>query len=317
LGKILVTGGSGFVGSQTVKALSEQGHIVYIVDRKVQPWSYNYVPKSCIFETEFDIVPDVEFDTVMHFAADHVVNESVTDPAKYYDNNVVKTKRLLDTLVERNIKRFIFSSSASVYGKHGETSHLLGENLSTDPQCSYASTKAVVELMLRDYDTAYGLKSVSLRYFNAAGADPDGNFGYVQEPQSHLIPIICRNARLGTPLKVFGNDYDTRDGTCVRDYAHTCDIAAAHVKAFEYLANGGKSEILNVGAGIGTSILGVLKTFKETTGVDPVLIFADRRAGDPAALVADISKAKKILNWTPHYTLTDIIKHAWAWENRK
>lgn len=252
----------------------------------------------------------------MHFASYIDAGESVAIPAKYYRNNVANTIAMLNTLCEHGIKRFIFSSSAAVYGEPERSP--IPESHPTRPLNPYGRTKLMVEQMLPDYERAYGLKWVALRYFNAAGAHPDGSIGERHEPETHLVPLALRaaNGRLGR-LTVHGTDYPTPDGTCIRDYVHVCDLADAHLRALEYLEQGGESRAFNLGNGGGFSVRRVIDSVERVTGRKVPVEYGPRRPGDPAVLVADATAAREILGWRPRYAdLDTIVEHAWAWERR-
>lgn len=314
--KILVTGGNGFIGSQVVTSLVEAGHDVTIVDFVGKKPG---VPGHCIERDyhAFFSYNKIKFDTVVHLAAEHLVEQSVTAPAKYYINNVIKMKHMLDAMVEVGIKNIIFSSSGNVYGRQGATGFPLTEDLYYDPENPYASTKVAGEMLIKDYARAYGINYVNFRYFNAGGADPECRFGYIQRPATHVIPILCNKILNKQPFTIFGNDYNTHDGTCVRDYVNVADIASAHLNALEFLDNGNKNQTFNLGGNsTGVSLKELVKYAAEVVGVEPIVNFGPRREGDPAILVANISKAKKLLGWEPKYDIKETIKHAWNWEQK-
>lgn len=313
--RILITGGGGFVGTQVSWELSNAGHNVTVVDRK-NP--VHYFPNIYRVDDYLNFITTTEetFDTVIHLAAEHLVEQSVTEPEKYYTNNVVKMKGLLDAMVERKIKNIVFSSSGNTYGRQGANGPL-SEDSYYDPENPYASTKVAGELLIKDYAKAYGLKYVTFRYFNAAGADPYARFGYVQRPATHVIPIICDKILKDELFTIHGTDYPTKDGTCVRDYVHVSDLARAHVKAIELIDSRLANQTFNIGGGsAGVSVQELVKYAGEIVGKEPMVVYGGRRAGDPAMLVADISKAAKILDWVPKYDIKDIIKHAWDWEEK-
>lgn len=316
MSKILITGGGGFVGTNVAWELFNAGHTITIVDRE-KPRSHmpgNYAVEDYLeFIASYD---DEKFDTIVHLAADHEVERSVKEPMKYYTNNVTKMKVMLDIMVARKINNIIFSSSGNTYGRQGQDG-ALREGLYFDPENPYASTKVTGELLIRDYAKAYGLNYINFRYFNAGGADPDCRYGYVQRPATHVIPILCNKIMKGEKFTIFGSDYPTKDGTCVRDYVHVKDLAVAHLQAVDYLNAGGRSETINAGGGNnGVSVLELVKHATEVVGREPVFEFGPRRAGDPAMLIADITKAKEVLGWSPKYTIQDTIRHAWNWENK-
>jgi UDP-glucose 4-epimerase len=257
-----------------------------------------------------------KFDAVFHFASFIQVGESVLEPAKYYRNNVAATLSLLEVMVKFKVKHFVFSSTAAVFGN--PTYSPIDEKHPKVPINPYGQSKLMVEKILEDFDRAYGLKSVSLRYFNAAGADPEGELGERHIPETHLIPLVLQAASgRRESISVFGQDYDTRDGTCVRDYIHINDLADAHVKAIDYLKKGNNSAAFNLGNGKGFSVKEIIDAAVKVTGKKIPVKYAERRAGDPPTLVADASLAQKVLGWTPEYqNVEDIISHAWAWEEK-
>ena len=320
--RILVVGGAGYIGSHMVKMLTAQGYSVTTLDNlstgyrdAVSAGEFIQVDLADreVLATLFSRQP---FDAVMHFASYIQVGESVKEPAKYYANNVTNTLNLLDAMVVNGIKRFIFSSSAAVYGDPHTVP--IPEDHSKDPINPYGRTKWMVEQILADYDQAYGLKSVSLRYFNAAGADPAGELGERHEPETHLIPLVLRAASGRAPnIKVFGRDYDTPDGTCVRDYVHVEDLCSAHRLAIDGLMQGKASNAYNLGNGSGFSVAEVIAAAERVTGRKIPVIDEPRRAGDPPRLVADARRARDELGWRPQYdSLDTIIAHAWAWEQQ-
>ncbi|BCB26569.1 UDP-glucose 4-epimerase GalE [Sulfurimicrobium lacus] len=317
---ILVVGGAGYIGSHMVKMLLGRGYGVTTLD------NLSSGHRDAVLGGEFvlgDLADRALLDklfrerkigAVMHFASFIQVGESVQNPAKYYENNVVNTLNLLDAMVAHNVKRFIFSSSAAVYGN--PIAVPIPEDHPKLPINPYGRTKWMVEQILEDYDRAYGLKSVSLRYFNAAGADPEGQLGERHEPETHLIPLILRAASGRAPdIKVFGRDYDTPDGTCIRDYVHIVDLCEAHLFAMERLMKGASSAAYNLGNGNGFSVAEVIATTERVTARKITVIDATRREGDPPRLVADASRARAELGWQPRFDRLDsIIEHAWAWE---
>jgi UDP-glucose 4-epimerase len=256
----------------------------------------------------------VRFDAVMHFASCIQVGESVEQPAKYYQNNVVNTLNLLNAMQTFDVKRFIFSSTAATFGEPQYTP--IDEGHPQQPINPYGRTKLMVEQALADYDRAYGMKSVCLRYFNAAGADPEGLLGERHDPETHLIPLVLQAASGRRPhISVFGRDYDTPDGTCIRDYIHISDLCAAHWLAMQSLAEGAESQAYNLGNGNGFSVQEVIDTACRVTGRKITVLDGARRAGDPARLVADATRARQKLGWQPVYPeLATIVEHAWRWE---
>ena len=321
--KILVLGGAGYIGSHTVYRLIEQGHKVVVFDNFETGYYEAIHPDAEVYEgdlrnrADIDNVFDEEsdIDAVIHFAANSLVGESMVKPLKYYDNNICGTKVLLESMVAHNINRIVFSSTAATYGEPIHTPIL--ENDPTNPTSCYGETKRAMERMFYWTEQAHGMKYVSLRYFNACGAHISGKIGEAHNPESHLIPIILQTAN-GTRdhISVFGTDYDTPDGTCIRDYIHVTDLAQAHILAVEYLINGGESDIFNLGNGVGFSVKEVIETAKKVTGKEIKVVEENRRAGDPAVLIASSEKAKKVLGWNPQYNeLSTIIETAWKWHS--
>ncbi|WP_460047061.1 UDP-glucose 4-epimerase GalE [Pseudomonas sp. S2_H01] len=256
---------------------------------------------------------DYSIDTVMHFASFIQVGESVTNPAKYYENNLGKTLRLLGCMAANDVRSFIFSSTAAIFGNPVKTS--IDEAHQTCPINPYGRSKLLLEQILPDYEQAYGMRYVCLRYFNAAGAQPDGSLGERHQPETHLIPLAINAAMgKGEALKIFGSDYRTSDGTCIRDYIHVCDIAAAHLAALHHLRQEGESLKLNLGNGKGYSVKEVIQGVERVTSLPVPHEFVERRMGDPEVLIAEAERAHEILNWTPQYpALDDIITHAFLW----
>ena len=321
--KVLVLGGAGYIGSHTVYKLIEEGHDVVVFDNLETGYIEAVHPQAKFYKgdlrnrAEIDNVLDNEtgIDAVIHFAANSLVGESMVNPLKYYDNNVYGTKVLLESLLAHGIKNIVFSSTAATYGEPLQTPIL--ESDPTVPTNCYGETKRAMERMFHWTEVAHGIKYVSLRYFNACGAHVNGNIGEAHNPESHLIPIILQVAN-GTRdhISVFGTDYDTFDGTCIRDYIHVTDLAQAHILACKYLLDGGKSDIFNLGNGVGFSVKEVIEKAKEVTKKEIKVVLEGRRAGDPAVLVASSDKAKKILGWKPAYNdLGTIIDTAWKWHS--
>jgi UDP-glucose 4-epimerase len=312
---ILITGGSGFIGTQVLYDLVEHGHHVTVVDREIK---HDDVPATIFEEDYYEFFKRNKFcyDTVIHLAAEHLVEQSVSEPEKYYANNVVKMKGMLDCMLDVGIKNIIFSSSGNTYGRQGKLGPLV-EDFFYDPENPYASTKVAGELLIKDYAKAYGLKYVTFRYFNAAGADPACRFGYVQRPATHVIPILCNKILKGETFSIYGTDYPTNDGTCVRDYVHVADLARAHSLALNLFDNNTANETFNIGCGSdGVSVMDLAEYAEEVVGKEAIVEHCPRRAGDPARLIADITKAKRLLGWTPKYGIKDVILHAWNWEKR-
>lgn len=321
---VLVCGGAGYIGSHMVKMLAARGDRVTIFDnlstghREAAQWGRLTVG-DLLAPGDIDKTLQADtYDAVMHFSAKSLVGESVSHPDLYYRNNVMGTINLLNALVRHRIDKFIFSSSAAVFGSPEYTP--IDEQHPTRPISPYGKTKLMVENLLVDYDHAYGLRSVSLRYFNAAGADPDAQIGESHDPETHLIPNILLSVinRGEQTLKVFGKDYSTADGTCVRDYIHVNDLCDAHLRALDHLVRGGETEIFNLGNGCGFSVLEVIESASVVTGGKIAYSVVERRAGDPPVLVASADKARRLLKWEPRYTgLGEIIETAWRWHRER
>lgn len=323
---ILVTGGAGYIGSHTVLALKSAGYEVVILDN-LEYGHRDLVDK--ILQVEL-VVGDIgdralldrlfarrKIAAVIHFAAYIAVGESVSDPAKYYRNNVSGTLTLLKAMMAADVNYFVFSSTCAIYGEPKTVP--IPEEHPQDPISPYATSKLMVEQILADFDRVYGLKSVRFRFFNAAGAHPDGILGEDHSPETHLIPLVLQTA-LGRreSVSILGTDYPTPDGTGVRDYIHVSDIAAAHILGLEYLLGGGDSQEFNLGNGSGFSVREVIETAKLVTGRDVTAVECDRRPGDPPVLVGSSNKVRKILGWKPQYPhLEEIIAHAWKWHQRR
>ncbi|MFJ3076858.1 UDP-glucose 4-epimerase GalE [Pseudomonas sp. NPDC087029] len=315
--KYLVVGGAGYIGSHMVKHLLRDGHEVVVADTVATAPDIEWVELDIADAGALDrLFGDYHFDAVFHFASFIQVGESVSDPGKYYQNNVAATLTLLEAMVRADIRHLIFSSSAAVYGDPHYVP--IDEQHPKAPINPYGRSKWMVEQILQDFDRAYGLKSVSLRYFNAAGADPEGALGECHEPETHLIPLILQAASgRREAVTVFGRDYDTPDGTCIRDYVHVADLASAHALAVAYLLKGGESASFNLGNGLGFSVQEVIEAARAITGRPIRVIEASRREGDPAALVADAQRAKSVLGWQPQFArLDEIVGHAWSWERK-
>lgn len=319
---ILVIGGAGYIGSHTVKMLAAKGYNPVVFDNLSK--GHREAVEQFPFELGdlgdkqrlAEVFKKYSIEAVMHFAAFIEVGESVKEPSKYYHNNVAQVLNLLDALVENNIKYFVFSSTAATFGE--PVREKIDETHPQLPINPYGNTKLMVEKMLADFDTAYGLKSTALRYFNASGADDSGRIGESHSPETHLIPLVLQAAAGKRPcIKVFGTDYPTPDGTCVRDYVHVNDLARAHILALEKMVRDNQSERFNLGSGSGFSVAELIKEAKKITGIDFKVETAPRRAGDPAVLVADSTKAQKVLGWQPEYSLSRIIETAWNWEQNR
>ncbi len=319
---ILIVGGAGYIGSHLNKEISKRGYKTGVLDNL--SYGHKDFVKWGIFEQgDLGNIDDIRrifskypVEAVMHFAAFTYVEESVEDPQKYYLNNVKNTLNLLQVMLEENVKQFIFSSTCATYGNPVEIP--ITENHPQDPINPYGRGKYIIEQVLKDYSDAYGLKYVSLRYFNAAGADPEGEIGELHDPETHLIPLILDVAAgKRNDIKIFGTDYNTPDGTCIRDYIHVTDLADAHILALEYLQNGGKSDFFNLGNGNGFSVKEVIETAREITGKNIKAVEAERRAGDPPILIGSSHKAKEVLKWKPQYAdLKNIIETAWKWHKK-
>ena len=320
--KVLVVGGAGYIGSHMVKMLGHYGCSVMTLDdlssgHRDAVLCGDFVQGDMGDRAVLDAVLSRGFDAVMHFASFIQVGESVQHPAKYFQNNVVNTLNLLEAMRVHGIQNFIFSSTAATFGEPQYTP--IDERHPQQPINPYGRSKRMIEQVLADYGAAYGLKSVCLRYFNAAGADPEGQLGERHEPETHLIPLVLQAASgRRSHISVFGRDYDTPDGTCIRDYVHIADLCEAHWLAMKSLMNGGPSQAYNLGNGNGFSVQEVIDTAEAVTGRKIAVVNAPRREGDPARLVADATLARKQLGWQPQYAdLATIIAHAWAWEKRQ
>ena len=318
--RLLVLGGAGYIGSHTALELIKKGHEVIVVDNLVTGYE-KAVPDKAVFyqgdirNLEFldNLFKKEKIDAVIHFAAYSLVGESVTNPLKYYDNNLYGTKVLLEAMIKNNVNKIVFSSTAATYGEPENIPIL--ESDRTCPTNPYGETKLAMEKMFHWASKAHGLNYVSLRYFNACGADATGQIGEAHNPESHLIPLVLQvpNGKRES-VSIYGTDYDTPDGTCIRDYIHVTDLAQAHILAVEYLANGGASDIFNLGNGVGYSVREVIETARSVTGHPIPATEVPRRAGDPARLVASGEKAKKVLGWEPKIKqLDEIIASAWKW----
>lgn len=317
---ILVLGGAGYIGSHTVYALIEKGVDVVVIDNLETGHIEAVHEKARFYKGDIrdrafvDSVLDKEkIDAVIHFAANSLVGESMVNPLKYYDNNVNGTKVLLQSMVAHGLDKIVFSSTAATYGEPEKVPIL--ETDRTEPTNTYGETKLAMEKMFKWIDRAHGLKYVSLRYFNACGAHISGKIGEAHSPETHLIPLILQ-VPLGQReyISIFGDDYDTSDGTCIRDYIHVTDLAQAHILAVDYLMKGNESNIFNLGNGVGFTVKEVIDTARKVTGHEIPARIAERRAGDPARLIASSDKARQVLLWKPeHADLEEIISTAWNW----
>lgn len=329
-GRVLVTGGAGYIGSHTVKGLAAAGYDVCVYDdlsaghREVVPRVAAAFPERKITFVEGTILDrtrvvqalrDYGATAVLHFAARLSVAESVREPARYYENNVVGTLTLLSAMADAGVSRLVFSSTAATFGEPQVTP--IDEDHPQRPINPYGETKLVIERALKNLDAAKGLKHVVFRYFNAAGADPDGLLGEDHDPEEHLIPRAIQAAVTGVPLNIFGDDYPTPDGTCVRDFIHVTDLADAHVAALKALEAGGRSTSYNLGMGDGVSVRDVVSSVSRVLGREVPHTFGPRRPGDPSRLVASNAKARQSLGWTPRYGALDtIVATAWAWHRK-
>ncbi|MEY3218856.1 MAG: hypothetical protein RIT27_213 [Pseudomonadota bacterium] len=322
MAKILVVGGAGYIGSHMVKQLLRANHHTVVFDNLSTGYRDAVVGGEFVLgdlanrETLKQLFEQHRFDGVMHFASFIQVGESVSNPAKYYQNNVSNTLNLLDAMVEHQVKKLIFSSTAAIFG---EPQYIpLDEQHPKQPINPYGLSKWIIEQILQDYDRAYNLKSVCLRYFNAAGADPDGEIGERHKPETHLIPLILQTASgRREKITIYGEDYETPDGTCIRDYIHVVDLCDAHLLALEQLLKGAPSAVYNLGNGAGFSVRQVIDTTRQITGREIKIEIGGRREGDPARLVADASRAVVALRWKPRYAdLQTIVANAWQWEQK-
>jgi len=320
--KILVTGGAGYIGSHTCKALSEAGYIPVTYDNLVYGHEYavKYGPLEvgCIGDRRRvdEVIRKYNPKAIMHFAAYAYVGESVEDPRKYYRNNVAGSLSLLEAAIDYDIDQFIFSSSCAVYGEPVDA--FISEDHPKNPINPYGRSKLMIEQILQDFGRAYGLKSISLRYFNAAGADPDGETGEDHNPETHLIPLVLDVAnQIRRNITIYGTDYDTTDGTCIRDYIHVTDLAKAHVLALQALEKGVATNAYNLGNGNGFSVREVIDAVSRVTGQPIQVIEGMRRPGDPPRLVGYARRIYSELSWQPEFDdLDDIIETAWKWHQR-
>jgi UDP-glucose 4-epimerase len=317
----LVTGGAGYIGSHMVHALVDAGERVVVLDNLTTGFDWAVAPGAPLVVGDTGdqarvgaLIAEHGVDAIIHFAASIVVPDSVRDPLGYYRNNTVNSRALIETAVKHGVRHFIFSSTAAVYGNPERTP--VREDDRTVPTSPYGSSKLMTEIMLRDAGAAHGLRHVALRYFNVAGADPLGRAGQSTRGATHLIKVAVEAALGQRPkLDVFGTDYPTPDGTCIRDYIHVSDLVAAHSSALTYLRGGGAATTLNCGYGRGFSVLDVIETVKRVSGTDFKVEFAGRRAGDPAQIVAACDRVRSTLGWQPQFDdLPTIVAHALAWE---
>ena len=323
---ILVTGGAGYIGSHTVLALKKAGYKILILDNLIYghrdfvedvlkvPLIVGDIQNRTLLD---NIFASYSIAAVIHFAAFAYVGESVTNPAKYYANNVIGTFILLEAMRAASVDKIVFSSTCATYGNPQKIP--ITEDVTQQPINPYGRSKLMVEMLLKDYAQAYGLKSVIFRYFNAAGASPEGILGEDHDPETHLIPLVLLTA-LGKrkSIAIFGTDYSTPDGTCIRDYIHVTDLAQAHILGLQYLLDGGNSQIFNLGNGNGFSVRQIIDAARIVTQRPIKVVECDRRLGDPPILVGSSAKARQILGWKPLYTeIEDIIAHSWNWHQKR
>lgn len=317
---ILVLGGAGYIGSHTVYELIDRGEEVVVADNLETGHIEAVHPKAKFYQGDIrsrafvdKVFDENKIEAVIHFAANSLVGESMTNPLKYYDNNLCGTKVLLESMVAHHIDKIVFSSTAATYGEPKNIP--IQETDATNPTNCYGETKLSMEKMFKWTDKAHGLRYVSLRYFNACGAHESGEIGEAHAPETHLIPLILQvpNGKRES-ITIFGDDYPTPDGTCIRDYIHVTDLAMAHILALDYLCKGNPSNIFNLGNGVGFSVKEVIETARAVTGHPIPAVVAERRAGDPAQLIASSDKAREVLGWNPqHDDLAKIIASAWKW----
>jgi UDP-glucose 4-epimerase len=321
--KVLVTGGAGYIGSHAVRRLKQAGFETLVLDNLVYGHQA-FVPADELIIGDLEdralleqVFNEHEIVAVMHFAAYAYVGESVTAPSKYYRNNVCSTLNLLDAMQKAGVLQFIFSSTCATYGE--PQGGPIAEDHPQNPINPYGQSKLMVEQILKDYDKAYGLKSIRLRYFNAAGADPSGDIGEDHNPETHLIPLVLDVALGRRPhITIFGTDYPTPDGSCIRDYIHVSDLADAHVLGLEYLRKGGESQVFNLGNGSGFSVREVIDMAEQVTQKKIAVVEGSRREGDPAVLVGSSAKVKATLGWNPQYAdLHNIVSTAWSWHQKR
>ena len=319
---ILVLGGAGYIGSHTVRELIKAGKDVVVADNLLTGFRKAVDPKARFYQLDIrdrqaldKLFETEQIEGVIHFAASSLVGESMQLPLKYYENNLWGTTVLLQSMVAHGVDKIVFSSTAATYGEPRQIP--IREADTTEPTNCYGQTKLAMEQMMKWVAQAHGLRYVALRYFNACGADAAGDIGEAHDPESHLIPLILQvPGGKREAISVFGEDYDTKDGTCVRDYIHVTDLAQAHILAMEYLAAGGQSDVFNLGNGVGFTVKEVIEVARKVTGHPIPANMCDRRAGDPAQLVASSEKARKILGWDPQFAdLEIIVASAWKWHS--
>lgn len=318
----IVLGGAGYIGSHAVNKLIENNYDVIVVDNLQSGHEEAINSKAKFYKGDIrdknflsNVFKEENIDGVFHFAANSIVGESMKEPLMYFNNNVYGMQILLEVMNEHNVNKIVFSSTAATYGEPKKVP--ITEDMETCPTNTYGETKLVMEKMMKWCDKAYGMKYVALRYFNVAGAEDDGSIGEDHNPETHLIPIVLQTA-LGKRdhITIFGDDYDTEDGTCVRDYVHVVDLVEAHILAMKYLTHGGESNTFNLGSSQGFSVKEIVETARKVTDKNIKAIIGERRAGDPSKLIASSDKARKILGWNPIRTnIENIIKDAWLWHD--
>ncbi|ALP91650.1 UDP-glucose 4-epimerase GalE [Clostridium butyricum] len=318
----IVLGGAGYIGSHAVNKLIENNYDVIVVDNLQSGHEEAINSKAKFYKGDIrdknflsNVFKEENIDGVFHFAANSIVGESMKEPLMYFNNNVYGMQILLEVMNEHNVNKIVFSSTAATYGEPKKVP--ITEDMETCPTNTYGETKLVMEKMMKWCDKAYGMKYVALRYFNVAGAEDDGSIGEDHNPETHLIPIVLQTA-LGKRdhITIFGDDYDTEDGTCVRDYVHVVDLVEAHILAMKYLTDGGESNTFNLGSSQGFSVKEIVETARKVTDKDIKAIIGERRAGDPSKLIASSDKARKMLGWNPSRTnIENIIKDAWLWHD--
>ena len=315
--RILVTGGAGYIGAHTARMLLRRGYEVTVVDDLSRGYRHNVEARDFhrlrVQQTEEMAAVLVGHDAAIHFAAYISVGESMHAPEVYFENNVAGSLSLATAMVRAGVKHLVFSSTAAVYGIPDASP--IPESAAIRPVNPYGESKVMVETMLRWFDAIHGLRSACLRYFNACGAHPEGGLGEEHDPETHLIPLMLRAVSTGEPFTVFGNDYDTADGTCIRDYIHVNDLAEAHILALEALLAGGASDQFNVGTGSGHSVLEMIRSVEQVTGRKAPYVVGARREGDPPALVANADKLRRVLGWAPRFAgVREIVETAWRFE---
>lgn len=319
--KVLVTGGAGYIGSVTVKRLLQKGYEPIIIDN-LSTGHKEAVVGGTFYQTDIsnkkemkEIINTEKVEAVIHFAGSSYVGESVINPQKYFKNNIANSISLLEVMIDAGVKKIIFSSSAATYGETDVNP--ITEQVKQNPCNPYGLSKYFIEQIINSYEKAYGLRHIHLRYFNACGADPSGLIGEDHNPETHIIPLLLQTALgLRGYFSVFGTDYQTPDGTCIRDYIHVSDLANAHIKALEYLSDNNPSDEFNLGTAKGNSVLEVIQKVQEITKQKLDIRYEDRRPNDPARLVASYDKAKAVLGWAPHYDIERIIQTAWDWHRK-